>query len=255
MKMPVRLLSLVLALLLAFSGAAFAEVDLSNMSLEELQQLQKNTNTAILTQQSERNIGNLSDADVGDYITFGTYEQDNKGSTENEPIEWLVLAKEDDKLLVISKHALDAIPFNLEDEGNTWDKSYIRRWLNYDFFNIAFTEEEQALIPRVTVTADRNPMSNQKPGWDMLDKVFLLSLPEVKKYMPTLKSRVCSLTAYAKGQGASTDNTTGFWLRTPGIYSYKTAYVSYEGNINSDGYFYYVNRFSVRPAMWINLIP
>lgn len=51
----------------------------------------------------------FKEANVGEYVTFGHYEQDNDESNGKEDIEWLVLEKEDDKVLVISKYVLNAI--------------------------------------------------------------------------------------------------------------------------------------------------
>ncbi len=45
--------------------------------------------------------------EVGDVIYFGSYEQDNNLSNGKEEIEWIVLAKENRKALLISKYALD----------------------------------------------------------------------------------------------------------------------------------------------------
>ncbi|MBP3696995.1 MAG: hypothetical protein J6J45_05560, partial [Clostridia bacterium] len=72
----------------------------------------------------------FSDTQVGDYITFGSYEQDNDLSNGKEPIEWLVLDKQDGKVLVISKYALDAKPYNDEYVDVTWETCTLRSWLN-----------------------------------------------------------------------------------------------------------------------------
>ena len=47
---------------------------------------------------------------MSDYITFGTYEQDNDTSNGAEPIEWEVPDVKGGKALVISKYILDAKP-------------------------------------------------------------------------------------------------------------------------------------------------
>ena len=40
---------------------------------------------------------NLKSANIGDYVFFGTYEQDNNNSNGKEDIEWLVLEKKEGK--------------------------------------------------------------------------------------------------------------------------------------------------------------
>lgn len=251
----------IVALLFAFFlfvPTVLADTDFSNMSLEELMKLQQEMEAAIKQRQSENSTNSLLEklilTSVGDYITFGTYEQDNKSSNGSEEIYWKVLAKENDKLLVISSRVLDAKIFNVQSSGNTWDTSYIRSWLNEVFFHVAFTAEEQALIPTVTVSADRNPESKQSPGKTTQDKVFLLSLQEVNKYMPTLASRSCKDTTYADEQGTLGGNVS-WWLRSPGSSKYDVAYISGEGNIKSGGTTYWFTFIGVRPAMWIDLAP
>ena len=55
-------------------------------------------------------LSNVADAKPGDIVIFGSYEQDNDESNGTEDIEWLVLAREDNKALLISKYALDVQP-------------------------------------------------------------------------------------------------------------------------------------------------
>lgn len=51
----------------------------------------------------------LKNPKVGNIVYFGAYEQDNNTSNDKELIEWLVLAKENNRVLVISDKALDSV--------------------------------------------------------------------------------------------------------------------------------------------------
>jgi len=51
----------------------------------------------------------IKNAKVGDIVYFGTYEQDNDTTNGKEDIKWLVLAKENNRVLVISDKALDSV--------------------------------------------------------------------------------------------------------------------------------------------------
>lgn len=53
----------------------------------------------------------LKSLKVGDTFTFGHYEQDNNSSNGKEPIEWLVLDRKGNEVLVISKYCLDSKPY------------------------------------------------------------------------------------------------------------------------------------------------
>lgn len=77
---------------------------------------------------------NSSTIKKGDIIVFGHYEQDNNLKNGPEPIEWIVLAKDTNKILLISKYVLDYLPYDSMPSGLGWKYSTIRKWLNNDFF-------------------------------------------------------------------------------------------------------------------------
>ena len=201
----------------------------------------------------------LKKAEVGSIVYFGSYEQDNDTSNGKENIEWQVLAKEDNKALVISKYALDCVQYNSEYEAVTWETCTLRKWLNEIFIDVAFNSDEQALIQETTVLADKNPEYSTNPGNATKDKIFLLSINEVNQYFSSDEERVCAVTDYAKAQGAyASYNKEGraacwWWLRSPGDVQYCAAYVSSDGSVDCDGYGVYGDRGSVRPVMWINI--
>lgn len=113
---------------------------------------------------------------------FGSYELDDNATNGKEGIEWLVLAKEDDTILVISRYGVDWQKYNGEETSTSWEKCTLRSWLNHDFFYSAFSEKEQTIILTTTVSADENPEYNVNPGSDTQDKMFLLSILEADKY-------------------------------------------------------------------------
>ena len=209
----------------------------------------------------KQRINKIKTANVGDIIVFGAYEQDNNTSNGKEDIEWLVLAKEDNKILVISDKALDCKPYNQSRDYVTWETCSLRNWLNNDFINAAFTAEERAMIPTVTVSADMNPEYNTNPGNATKDKVFLLSIVEAEKYFTSDEARKCVPTEYAISNGASTSDsytkggkaTCLWWLRSPGFDQFIAAYVNYFGPVLRYGRSVGNVSNSVRPAMWITI--
>ena len=199
---------------------------------------------------------------IGGIIEFGAYEQDNDTSNGKEPIEWKVLARDGSKILVISKYALDAKPYDTENEDVTWETCSLRTWLNGTFLNEAFSEAEQSMIQTTEVSADENPDYSTDPGNDTKDKIFLLSIDEANKYfLWTYKRRMCVPTAYAIANGAGTydeykvdgEATCWWWLRLPGCYQSDAAYVNINGSVGSRGDYVGNGRGCVRPAMWIDL--
>ncbi len=200
----------------------------------------------------------LRNVKVGDYILFGAYEQDNNISNGVEDIEWLVLEIKDGKALVISKYALDCQPYNRSYTDVTWETCTLREWLNNDFINAAFLDEEKAMIPTVTVSADKNPDYNSYrsyPGNATKDKIFLLSITETNKYFNSDSAKQCEPTDYAVAKGAweSKRGNCSWWLRSPGSYQFMAAFVNSGVGIEGDGFEVVHGSFAVRPALWIDL--
>ena len=197
-------------------------------------------------------------AKVGDYFFFGAYEQDNNISNGKEAIEWLVLAVEDGKVLIISKHALDCRPYNDKSESVTWATCTLRTWLNNYFLNSAFSDLEEELIPTVKVSASaaKNSMYPSNPGNTTQDKIFLLSSSEAMQYLNSVEARKCVPTDYAIANGARTNQTGGYcwwWLRTPGTDQKHTVSVRDAGTIDMFGHTVNYDVTTVRPVLWIDL--
>ena len=207
---------------------------------------------------------------IGGTIFFGSYEQNNNTADGKEDIEWIVLARESARVLVISRYALDCQQYNSSFTSVTWETCSLRKWLNGAFQHAAFSEGEQAMIPGVTVSADKNPKNSTSPGKSTTDQVFLLSITEANKYFSSDEMRKCTPTDYAIAQGAWTSDkytwtndsykykigdsaTCGWWLRTPGDDSYHAASIEYDGSVFLLGGGVNHGGIAVRPALWINL--
>ena len=92
--------------------------------------------------------GNDKQIDSIKTIKFGNYMKNNENS--KEPIEWLLLSKEDNKVLLLSKYIVDCKKFNEEQVDVEIRDTTLYRWLWNDFFNSAFSVEEQSLIGNIT---------------------------------------------------------------------------------------------------------
>lgn len=207
---------------------------------------------------SEYKSEKLTRAKAGDYVFFGAYEQDNDLNNGKEDIEWLVLEKTDGKMFLLSKHGLDSVKYHNTYDNVYWPNCDIYTWLDSEFINNAFNEQERARISLTTMTVEenKNPDYGARPGWtNTQGKVFLLTLSQAEQYFSTVNARKCSPTAYAIAQGVSTKaGSSGcwWWLRTPGGYQNFASDVSYSGGIESLGKQVNEPGGAVRPAMWIN---
>lgn len=198
----------------------------------------------------------LKVAKAGDYVLFGTYEQDNNTANGKEDVEWLVLEVKDRKALVISKYALDCQHYDSSYTDVTWGTCTLRKWLNNIFINSAFTADEKAMIPKVTVSADKNPDYSTNPGNATQDQVFLLSIIEANKYFGSDSARQCKPTDYAVANGAYVNSSNGncwWWLRSPGLSQLTAARVTSDGDVREFGLNVNYDDGAVRPALWIDL--
>ena len=197
------------------------------------------------------------DVEVGKYIEFGAYEQDNDTSNGKEPIEWLVLDIVDGRALLISKYALDCKPYNETYEDTTWENCTLRKWLNEEFLNTAFSSYERDKIPTVTNMAKHGHSAffAANPGNDTNDLVFLLGIDEANKYFTAEQERVCELTTYAIANGSDKNNENSkecWWLRSICESQKGATSVNSDGDIILNGP--YVHIYSaVRPALWVEL--
>ena len=200
--------------------------------------------------------GSIKAVSVGGTITFGHYEQDNNSANGKEEIEWIVLARDGDKVLAISKYALDCQQYNSSFTSVTWETCSLREWMNETFLKTAFNSGEQRLIQNSTVKADRNSIYSTSPGNDTTDKVFLLSLNDVYKYFSSDSARQCQGTAYCFAKGAYDLKSSGncyWWLRSPGESTIYAAFVDESGIVYNSGKYVINDEDAVRPALWINL--
>ena len=193
----------------------------------------------------------LRTAETGESVFFGTYEQDNDLTDGAEPIEWEVLDRQGNRVLLLSKYVLDHVSFNTSSRISTWDRSSVRSWLNETFYLTAFSTAEQSVICLSDITPDRNPDYDADPGKTTGSRVFILNLTETYKYLPSARDRLCAPTRFAVAQGAvSQSGVSSWWLRSTGYD------VSAASCILPDGGLSFIGRpaeykLGIRPAIWV----
>ena len=195
---------------------------------------------------------------VGGIITFGSFEQDNVTTNGKEPIEWVVLAKEGNSVLVISKYALEGMAYfrglgedRLVINATKWASSSVNSWLNRSFINEAFTPDEQSRILSIAHPVDRPYyFDNSNEERETSEKIFLLSLSEIERYSQSVESWECQPTAYATNKGSlksrwcssepKYSNNCSWWLRTQGY-----RFNSYDYECDPDGLEYMMNQGTI----------
>ena len=196
---------------------------------------------------------------VGDYVSLGHWEQnDNKGDG-TESIRWLVIDVVGSDLFLLSDKALANLPFNKKSDGTAWAGSFLRQWLNNDFYTAAFSTEEAAAI-RTTKVEDT--VEHTYAPWNTAsrfsgvteDKVFCLSFLEAGNLL-TVQWACCEPTAVvAKSKNKIlTMKSNGqtycyWWLRTS---SYKKNAMMIAGDGFSSAY-EHQPQICVRPVLWVD---
>ena len=76
-------------------------------------------------------------------VEFGKYDMEVGYSG---PIEWLVVDRNVDSYLLVSRYILDCKNYNKSDKEVTWDNATLNEWLNNYFLNSAFSSDEIAYM-------------------------------------------------------------------------------------------------------------
>ena len=210
-----------------------------------------------------------NELNIGSTFLFGSYIQSSNRKTV-KPIEWQILAMYGNIALVVSKYALDSKPYNRYNELVSWEDSTLRKWLNNDFLNMAFTVEEQRAILETEIDnseyfgySDFGPIINNNTK----DRVFILSDDEASEYFKDDIARRCGGTPYVISKGASkTFNAKVdgrpcvlWWLRTLDFTSphcrSMAKHVEEFGRLDVGYVASYVAcpGICVRPALWIDM--
>ena len=228
----------------------------------------------------------LKDAEIGDIVQMGTYEQDGDAETE-DPICWDVLDKDGDAVLLISHDVIAYQRFSDSRKCVIWEDSEIRTWLNQEFYAEAFDEEEQASIRETTLenlstvgfAAHVDPSGDvqvRESRPDTKDKIFLLSWKEAEQYYgnrltdasglgrrpsrAVLQKRKAIFTdliieelpamyPYSRHLPDGTERLP-WMLRSTGMKDYTILVIGYEGKWDQD----YPDSYNgVRPVMWVNV--
>ena len=228
----------------------------------------------------------LKDAEIGDIVQMGTYEQDGDAETE-DPICWDVLDKDGNAVLLISHDVIAYQRFSDNLKCVIWEDSQIRSWLNQEFYAEAFDEEEQASIRETTLenpstvgfAAHVDPSGDvqvRESRPDTKDKIFLLSWKEAEQYYgnrltdASVLGRRPSRAVLQKRKAIFTDliieelpamypysrhlpdgtERLPWMLRSTGMKEYTIFVIGYEGKWDQD----YPDSYNgVRPVMWVNV--
>lgn len=191
-----------------------------------------------------------------------------------EPIKWQIYEGPRGKAELLSVNIIDYNCFNtnINKNGtnidgktiysNNYEYSTIRKWLNNDFYNMAFSKDEQEIINTIEVYSNPKIEKSEYESNESyvcnntFDKVYLLSSLDTRfTYYRSIRERSKKVTNYADYLGAM----QSWWLRTTANVSFSTNAVfilSDEDDYTDDGEYYQdvVNIYrGIVPAININI--
>ncbi|MBR4459280.1 MAG: hypothetical protein IKS31_10020 [Clostridia bacterium] len=177
----------------------------------------------------------------GDEITLGRSPEN-----EEEPIRWKILVRRGDRAMVICRTSVGWGPWQGSDDTVcTWTNSHLRAWLTDEFFERAFTFDEQCVTePYQTWFGDR--LGRARPGDSpVFDNCFLLSDAELSVFFPDDASR--RLLPPGETEGVR------WWTRSPTARAGRMVCVEPDGRLNLEGCPAASCACAVRPSLLIRL--
>ena len=182
---------------------------------------------------------------IGNTVLFGSFEQDNNSHNGNEGIEWIIVDRENDKVLLLSKKILCARTSKSYKKG--WKNSDLRKWLNSNFYKNAFNPLERIGI---------NSTSSICYGTNLNDKVFVLSREEIEKYEKVYEVKTTIPTEYILENFKNNLDFAGenceTWIRNDNDFGMVNGFdeIYLGGYIDGIDSSYIAG---VRPAVWVNI--
>ena len=158
----------------------------------------------------------------------------------NQGMPWRVLEvdRKTETALLITEKPVCERPYHSKWTEITWEQCDLRKWLNEEYYEKTFSEEEKAAILECELKNPDNSDYGTKGGKDTRDRVFLLSIGEAEKYFTDYRDRATG---------------TWWWLRSPGNTRNYAAFVNVNGSIYDYGFGVNGRGDGVRPALKINL--
>ena len=186
-----------------------------------------------------------------------TFKPKNKEYYWNDPIEWNILGEVDGDYLLQSKKILEFRTFG----DAFWHESPLRTWLNGEFYETAFSSEEQECIKTMSLSTWYHPYQDayidHNPGQDVVtdDKVWLLDMNDVQSSVYGFEeSTAASSTriAYASAYADSKEAAGTWWVRGSARWNYgnlQERYIKADGSLNS---WYGTYSYGVRPVICVS---
>ena len=183
------------------------------------------------------------------------------GRWGGEDVGWRVLDGQESLALLVAESVIDCGPYNKELADVTWAECSLRRWLNGEFLQRAFTDDERKRICETPVGDNCDPSRGTPDSPDTCDMVFCLSTDEAKRYFADSWDRQAKPTVWALLNGVDVCDWAEYaffgcawwWLRSTGGSSATAACIFESGFIEESMMPVACDSIGIRPAIWIRL--
>ena len=213
----------------------------------------------------------IRETETGEIFLMGAVEQDNDLNNGADSIEWIILEKTDDKVFVISKKALEYLPFaSWESKGavngvpEKWINSYFiwsdekkynpqRTWLIQEIYENGLTDSEKSLVVQKNNATPWMPLGIYNEVAYTKDYLYIPSVEEIETYKNDVGLMQCEMTEYVKTKAMqlnSRGNYVSWSLRSMGAGENYSKQINVDGEL---GEFYCNVPNGVRPVMWLDI--
>lgn len=167
---------------------------------------------------------------LGSTVTFGSWD--------GIPIRWKVCDTNGKMRMLLAEGIVLERPYNDLRVDTYWQTATLRAWLNKEFLQQAFTQEERMMVVATRRTNEANEQFFTNAGLTTMDKAFVLSKQELDRYLPEQQERNLG---------------KWWWLRTPGDNLLAVEAVDEQGEAYLHGVNINYATGGVRPALWVLL--
>ena len=167
---------------------------------------------------------------VGNIVTFGNY----KGND----LVWKVLVKDGRRFMLLSQNNVAVHSFHTERVEVDLNSCELRKWLNRDFLNEAFSLQERM---RIILHRNENGVDyrwDTANGPDTNDKIYIFNYKELEEYLPEKSDRAIGEWWWLRGHGCSN-------LNQQAVYE--------DGTVYEEGISSFSVGVGVRPVIWVQL--
>ena len=201
----------------------------SRASISELKNkhkdMQKSNKSASASEiRNENNILNMDES-----VFLGRYEQDGNLENGAEDIEWNVITRDGDKVLLLSKYIIESEIISDNLHPPIYDDTVVRNKLIGEYYDKFFNNEEKEMIEERVLNNFDCPLKRyyKNKTYQSNDMMFLLSLEDIRRFFGDTNKAIEQLKTKAtyyvtdvkdvRRRINDIDINNCYWLRSPGM--------------------------------------